>query len=157
MPAAALAYRCRLCGCLFDIGIVPDGNRAAALIAQGSPGPEEWGQPLPGVVDVHDCAPGRWGAADFLGARVPAAPDDEAHARTAWPATAAELLNLIDERLAQHRDNLRLWAEGYLDPTGPEATEREATVRELKAAVAELEALRKRLWPAFAAAGARSA
>lgn len=45
----------------------------------------------------------------------------------------------VDERLKQHRDNLRLWESGYLDPTEPDKIEREAVRRELQASVIELE------------------
>ena len=47
----------------------------------------------------------------------------------------------IAERLQQHYDNLRLWENGFLTPTEPDPEERAAVVRELKAAIAELEPL----------------
>lgn len=47
----------------------------------------------------------------------------------------------IGERLQQHYDNLRLWENGYLAPTEPDEDERRTVVRELKAAIAELEPL----------------
>lgn len=47
--------------------------------------------------------------------------------------------NHIDERLKQHRDNLALWSNGFLDPTEPDENERIAVMRELEAAIAELE------------------
>jgi hypothetical protein len=42
----------------------------------------------------------------------------------------------IGERLNQHLDNLELWENGTLTPTEPECV-----IRELKAAIAELDAL----------------
>ena len=45
----------------------------------------------------------------------------------------------ITEKLEQHKDNLRLWKNGYLAPTEPDANEREAIMRELKAAIVTLE------------------
>ena len=49
--------------------------------------------------------------------------------------------NHIQERLAQHRDNLPMWQEptGYLLPTEPDPEERERVRRELKACIFELE------------------
>jgi hypothetical protein len=53
------------------------------------------------------------------------------------------LLAWVKERLAQHRENLRLWENGFLTPTEPDPQERGCVVRELKAAIAELEALKE--------------
>jgi hypothetical protein len=47
----------------------------------------------------------------------------------------------IGERLNQHLDNLALWENGTLTPTEPDPHERECVIRELKAAIAELDAL----------------
>lgn len=47
----------------------------------------------------------------------------------------------IGERLQQHLDNLALWESGYLDPSEPDEDERACTVRELRAAIAELKPL----------------
>lgn len=47
--------------------------------------------------------------------------------------------NHIDDRLKQHRDNLAMWSNGFLDPTEPDENERNAVMRELEAAIAELE------------------
>lgn len=52
----------------------------------------------------------------------------------------------IAERLVQHTDNLRLWESGYLNPTEPDPQERECVIRELKAAIAELEGLNKLIY-----------
>ena len=49
----------------------------------------------------------------------------------------------IAERLQQHYDNLKLWENGYLNPTEPDEQERECVQRELKACIAELEPLAK--------------
>jgi hypothetical protein len=45
----------------------------------------------------------------------------------------------IYARIKQHVDNLHLWEIGYLDPTEPDPIERACVMRELKAAIAELE------------------
>src|ERR1700681_515302 len=44
-----------------------------------------------------------------------------------------------EEKLAQHKDNLALWENGFLAPTEPDEQERECTIRELKAAISTLE------------------
>lgn len=49
----------------------------------------------------------------------------------------------ICERLNQHVDNLELWENGALTPTEPDPQERECVIRELKAAIAELDFLAK--------------
>jgi hypothetical protein len=56
-----------------------------------------------------------------------------------------ELLRHIDERLAQHRDNLGLWTSGYLAPTEPDPEARRLTVECLKAAIYELKLMRTAL------------
>jgi len=49
--------------------------------------------------------------------------------------TIAELV----EKLEQHRENLRLWRNGYLAPTEPDPDEREAVMRELRTAISTIE------------------
>lgn len=49
----------------------------------------------------------------------------------------------IWERLGQHKNNLELWQNGFLGPTEPDSEEREIIKRELKAAITELEYLKK--------------
>jgi hypothetical protein len=48
-------------------------------------------------------------------------------------------VGMIKERIAQHRHNLRDWESGLLTETEPDPDEREATKRELRAAIHELE------------------
>jgi len=52
----------------------------------------------------------------------------------------------VAKRLAQHLENLELWESGYLDPTEPDPEERDAVVRELKAAIAELELIQDMIY-----------
>ena len=54
-----------------------------------------------------------------------------------------DIRRYVEERLDQHRENLRLWESGYLDPTEPEEEERTATKLQLKACIYELELLQK--------------
>lgn len=50
----------------------------------------------------------------------------------------------IHERLEQHKWNLELWQNGcWLNPTEPDPEEREIIKSELKAAILELEYLKK--------------
>ncbi len=51
----------------------------------------------------------------------------------------------VHERLVQHTDNLRLWETGVLTPTEPDEHERNAVIRELRAAIAELKLITK-MW-----------
>ena len=51
----------------------------------------------------------------------------------------------VVRRIAQHTANLDLWESGYLSPTEPDPSERESVMRELKAAINELEAIRRLL------------
>lgn len=46
---------------------------------------------------------------------------------------------VIRDQLSWHRENLRLWENGFLTPTEPDEEERRITVAELKAAIATLE------------------
>jgi hypothetical protein len=55
--------------------------------------------------------------------------------------TTDRLIALMRERLDQHRNNLRLWELGALTPTEPDDDERYAVMRELRAAIHELEYL----------------
>lgn len=50
---------------------------------------------------------------------------------------------VIEERLAQHRENLSLWLNHYLDSTEPDVEERVRTCRGLQAAIHELEYLQQ--------------
>lgn len=45
----------------------------------------------------------------------------------------------VNQRLRQHKENLRLWNEGVLTPTEPDEVERERVKSNLKAAINELE------------------
>ncbi len=56
-----------------------------------------------------------------------------------------EFTRYVRERLQQHRENLRLWEQGVLTPTEPDADERAAVKRELRACIRELEHLLERL------------
>ena len=67
-------------------------------------------------------------------------------AREPDPTPRAEkVASVIAERLKQHRDNLHLWQSGFLAPTEPDEDERAAVMRELRAAIFELEHLVERL------------
>jgi hypothetical protein len=48
------------------------------------------------------------------------------------------IIKNLHERLTQHEDNLLLWENGFLTPTEPDENERDAVVRELRAAIYEL-------------------
>lgn len=50
---------------------------------------------------------------------------------------------LLNERLRQHRENLKLWESGYLTPTEPEEEERWLIKERLKAVILEVEYLLK--------------
>jgi len=50
----------------------------------------------------------------------------------------AAIVRHVRERLQQHERALALWEKGFLTPTEPDASERDAVVRELRAAIAEL-------------------
>lgn len=50
----------------------------------------------------------------------------------------AELSQLLLERVDQHKENLRLWQNGFLNPTEPDADERQCVMRELKACLFEI-------------------
>lgn len=47
----------------------------------------------------------------------------------------------IEARLKQHSDNLHLWLSEALTPTEPEEEERAAVIRELRAAIVELQGI----------------
>lgn len=59
-----------------------------------------------------------------------------------YPEEAVQIASIrrhLTERLNQHRDNLKLWESGFLTPTEPDEGERDAVMRELRAAIAECE------------------
>lgn len=56
-----------------------------------------------------------------------------------------DIQGYIDERIKQHTDNLQLWENGFLAPTEPDESERNAVKRELKAAISELEKIKEKL------------
>lgn len=45
----------------------------------------------------------------------------------------------LRDKLFWHRENLRLWNNGWLTPTEPDEEEQRITIAELKAAIATLE------------------
>lgn len=53
----------------------------------------------------------------------------------------------IEQRLEQHRDNLRLWEDGTLVPTAQDEQEVEVTKEGLRAAIYELEKIKELLSP----------
>lgn len=57
----------------------------------------------------------------------------------------ADLEAYINERVAQHQENLRLWENGFLTPTEPDPDERRRIKAELHACISELERLRTHL------------
>ncbi len=54
------------------------------------------------------------------------------------PNTITIVMNRARERLVQHEENLRLWGNGFLNPTEPDEQERSCIMRELRAAIAEI-------------------
>lgn len=54
-----------------------------------------------------------------------------------------QLKSYVTERISQHYENVRLWRSGFLDPTEPDEHERECVIRELEAAIVELEAIER--------------
>lgn len=44
----------------------------------------------------------------------------------------------LEEKLEQHRENLRLWETGFLTPTEPDPDERTRIMTELRAAIVTL-------------------
>lgn len=58
-----------------------------------------------------------------------------------------EVSRHIEQRLEQHRDNLRLWENGTLVPTAQDEQEVEVTKEGLRAAIYELEKIKETLSP----------
>jgi hypothetical protein len=65
--AVEFMYKCRRCGDAKMAGSAPDALTFMLHVVHDHPLPETWGGGKYKMVDIHCCADGGYGAADFIG------------------------------------------------------------------------------------------
>lgn len=112
-----------------EFGIVLDVEGDLSLVTRRAG--EEWPHGHEPTSGINTIAPGE---------RAYRVSNDE---RELGRGSLSDVRRHVAERHGQHRENLRLWTQGVLTPTEPDPDERAAVIRELRAAIAELEGLQE--------------